>query len=70
MEKNIIELRKAIADKNGPMMVAQSRLSERTNRPNVELCRDPVQYRLINEVRKIKFWYGTVERKVYFLYKF
>lgn len=54
MEKNIIELRKAIADKNGPMMVAQSRLSERTNRPNVELCRDPVQYRLINEVNEIQ----------------
>ena len=50
MEKNIIELRKAIADKNGPMMVAQSRLNERTGRPNVELCRDPVQYRLIDEV--------------------
>ena len=50
MEKNIIELNKAIADKNGPMMVSQSRLSERTHRPNVELCRDPVQYRLINEV--------------------
>uniref|UniRef100_H2Y543 Tektin n=1 Tax=Ciona savignyi TaxID=51511 RepID=H2Y543_CIOSA len=51
MEKNIVELNKAIADKSGPMMVSQSRLGERTQRPNVELCRDPVQYRLINEVK-------------------
>jgi len=50
MEKNIIELQKAIEDKNGPMMVSQSRLGERTHRPNVELCRDPVQYRLVDEV--------------------
>lgn len=49
-EKNIIEIKRAIEDKNGPMMVSQSRLGERTERPNVELCRDPVQYRLINEV--------------------
>ncbi|XP_078486230.1 tektin-1-like [Ciona intestinalis] len=54
MEKNIIELNKAIADKNGPMMVSQSRLGERTQRPNVELCRDPVQYRLIDEVNEIQ----------------
>ena len=51
MEKNIIELNKAIADKNGAMMVSQSRLAQRTERPNVELCRDPVQYRLIAEVQ-------------------
>nr|CAB3266894.1 tektin-1-like [Phallusia mammillata] len=54
MEKNIIELQKAIEDKNGPMMVSQSRLDERTQRPNVELCRDPVQYRLIDEVNEIQ----------------
>ncbi|XP_076818572.1 tektin-1-like [Clavelina lepadiformis] len=54
MEKNIIELNKAIADKKGPMMVSQSRLNERTQRPNVELCRDPVQYRLISEVNEIQ----------------
>lgn len=53
-EKNIIELKRAIEDKNGPMMVSQSRLGERKERPNVELCRDPVQYRLINEVNEIQ----------------
>ncbi|KAM4044351.1 tektin-1 isoform 1-T2 [Anomaloglossus baeobatrachus] len=52
-EKNIENLKKAIADKEGPIKVAQTRLETRTLRPNVEHCRDPVQYRLINEVQEI-----------------
>ncbi|XP_002734203.1 tektin-1-like [Saccoglossus kowalevskii] len=53
MEKNIDKLQNAIDDKEGPMKLSQTRLKERTNRPNVELCRDPVQYRLIKEVGEI-----------------
>lgn len=45
MEKNIDALRKAIRDKENPMKVSQTRLDNRTYRPNVELCRDPVQYK-------------------------
>ncbi|XP_056414630.1 tektin-1 isoform X2 [Hyla sarda] len=52
-EKNIEGLKKAIAHKEGPMKVAQSRLETRTMRPNVELCHDPVQYRLLCEVQEI-----------------
>ncbi|XP_040194275.1 tektin-1 [Rana temporaria] len=52
-EKNIESLKKAIADKEGPIKVAQTRLETRTLRPNVELCRDPVQYRLVSEVQEI-----------------
>jgi len=52
-EKNIAMLRKAIFDKKAPMQVAQTRLNHRTYRPNVELCRDPVQYRLVTEVGEI-----------------
>ncbi|KAG8590138.1 hypothetical protein GDO81_006651 [Engystomops pustulosus] len=52
-EKNIEALKKAIADKEGPIKVAQTRLETRTLRPNAELCRDPVQYRLISEVQEI-----------------
>ncbi|KAG8122893.1 hypothetical protein E2320_018361 [Naja naja] len=44
---------KAILDKKGPAKVAQTRLETRTHRPNVELCRDMVQYRLMNEVQEI-----------------
>ncbi|XP_006031352.1 tektin-1 [Alligator sinensis] len=52
-EKNIAALKKAIADKEGPAKVAQTRLEARTHRPNVELCRDMVQYRLMSEVQEI-----------------
>ncbi|XP_026527423.1 tektin-1 [Notechis scutatus] len=51
--KNIDALKKAILDKKGPAKVAQTRLETRTHRPNVELCRDTVQYRLMNEVQEI-----------------
>uniref|UniRef100_A0A8B9RWZ1 Tektin n=1 Tax=Accipiter nisus TaxID=211598 RepID=A0A8B9RWZ1_9AVES len=52
-EKNIAALRKAIADKEGPAKVAQTRLEARNHRPSVELCYDTVQYRLISEVQEI-----------------
>ncbi|XP_061460852.1 tektin-1 [Rhineura floridana] len=52
-EKNIESLKKAILDKEGPAKVAQTRLETRTHRPNVELCRDQVQFRLMREVQEI-----------------
>lgn len=52
-EKNIAALKKAIADKEGPVKVAQTRLEARNHRPNVELCYDTVQYRLTSEVQEI-----------------
>lgn len=54
IEENISRLQKAIGDKEQPMKLAQTRLDTRTERPNVELCRDPVQYRLISEVGEIE----------------
>ncbi|XP_025089250.1 tektin-1-like [Pomacea canaliculata] len=53
-EENVARLRKAIADKQPPLMLAETRLDTRKNRPNVELCRDPVQYRLIEEVTELE----------------
>lgn len=52
-EKNVRTLSKAIQDKEGPAKVAHTRLESRRHRPNVELCRDSVQYRLIREVQEI-----------------
>lgn len=52
-EKNISLLEKAILDQEGPAKVAHTRLETRTHRPNVELCRDVAQYRLIKEVHEI-----------------
>lgn len=52
-EKNIATLETAILDQEGPAKVAHTRLETRTHRPNVELCRDVAQYRLIKEVQEI-----------------
>lgn len=52
-EKNIAALKKAIADKEGPVKVSQTRLEARNCRPSVELCYDTVQYKLISEVQEI-----------------
>ncbi|KAK3598847.1 hypothetical protein CHS0354_008589 [Potamilus streckersoni] len=53
MEKNIDSLKLAIRDKENPMKVSQTRLENRSYRPGVELCRDPVQYKLVGEVNEI-----------------
>ncbi|NWZ40335.1 TEKT1 protein, partial [Brachypodius atriceps] len=52
-EKNIAALKKAIADKEGPVKVAQTRLEARNHRPNVELCFDTVHSSLMREVQEI-----------------
>ena len=52
-EKNVTVLEKAILDQEGPAKLAHTRLETRTRRPNVELCRDVAQYRLIREVHEI-----------------
>ena len=49
----IQSLENALAEKVPPMMVAHTRLENRTYRPNVELCRDPSQYGMVEEVAKI-----------------
>ena len=50
VEDNIDRLHKAIIDKEAPLKLAHTRLDNRSERPNVELCRDPVQYKLVEEV--------------------
>ncbi|XP_029402253.1 tektin-1 [Mus pahari] len=52
-EKNITALENAITQQEGPAKVAHTRLETRTHRPNVELCRDIAQYRLIKEIQEI-----------------
>lgn len=44
-EMLIESLRKALRDKDPPLRVAQTRLEERSRRPNVELCRDNPYHR-------------------------
>ncbi|OBS68459.1 hypothetical protein A6R68_03001, partial [Neotoma lepida] len=52
-EMTIESIRKAIKEKSAFLKVAQTRLDERTRRPNIELCRDIAQLRLVNEVYEV-----------------
>lgn len=53
MEGNIAEVEIAIQEKSGPLKLAHTRLEIRSQRPNKELVRDPVQYGLTEEVNEI-----------------
>ena len=64
MEENLAKLQKAAQDKENPLKLSETRLDTRTNRPNVELCRDPVQYRLINEVSEINMSIAALQEKI------
>jgi len=46
------------------MKLAQTRLENRTYRPNVELCRDNVQYGLTDEVKQIEVTKKALEEKL------
>ena len=54
IEENIKNLEKAILDKESYLKLANTRLDIRTNRPHIELVRDPAQYKLVQEVQEIE----------------
>lgn len=54
MEGNISKLKAAIEEKLAPLKVAHTRLAQRSQRPNIELTRDPAQYQLVSEVQLIE----------------
>lgn len=54
VEDNMDRLAQAVAEKEAPLRLAHTRLDNRSQRPNVELCRDPVQYRLLEEADQIQ----------------
>ncbi|NXO31143.1 TEKT3 protein, partial [Cisticola juncidis] len=53
IETKIQVIQKTIRDKEVQLKLAQTRLDERSRRPNVELCRDAAQLRLVQEVNEI-----------------
>ncbi|XP_041359465.1 tektin-2-like [Gigantopelta aegis] len=63
MENDIRNLEEAIRDKINPMKLAQTRLENRTYRPNVELCRDAPQYGLTDEVKQLEATKRALEEK-------
>ena len=52
-EMLIDSLKKALRDKENPLKVAQTRLEERTRRPNVELCRDNPHHRSLTQLVRL-----------------
>ncbi|KAB0795165.1 hypothetical protein PPYR_12004 [Photinus pyralis] len=54
MTRNILKLEKSIVEKEGYMALAHTRLGRRAQRPGMELCRDLVETKLVNEVRELR----------------
>ncbi|NXA02086.1 TEKT4 protein, partial [Nesospiza acunhae] len=63
-EANIVNLKKAIRDKEAFLKVAHTRLYDRSFRPNVELCRDEPQFRLVSEVEELTVFLEALKRKL------
>ncbi|XP_020742104.2 tektin-4 isoform X2 [Odocoileus virginianus] len=63
-EHNIAALKQAIKDKEAPLKVAQTRLYQRSHRPNVELCRDSAQFRLASEVEELNLSLAALKEKL------
>ncbi|KAM6175058.1 tektin-3 [Erethizon dorsatum] len=63
-EMTIESIKKAIKEKSAFLKVAQTRLDERTRRPNIELCRDMAQLRLVNEVYEVDDTIQTLQQRL------
>ncbi|EFB17156.1 hypothetical protein PANDA_008953, partial [Ailuropoda melanoleuca] len=63
-EHNVEALKQAIKDKEAPLKVAQTRLYNRSHRPNVELCRDAAQFRLVSEMEELNMSLAALKEKL------
>ena len=63
LENDIRGIEEKIRAKIAPMKLAQTRLENRTYRPNVELCRDAPQYGLTDEVKQLEATKRALEEK-------
>ena len=63
-EEEIRQLNNAIRAKINPIKLAQTRLENRTYRPNTELCRDNAQYGLVDEVKQLEASKKALEEKL------
>ncbi|KAM9769621.1 tektin-4 [Menidia menidia] len=63
-ERNIVALQQGIHNKEAPLRVAESRLHQRSLRPNMELCRDQPQLSLEAEVRQVGASLASLRQKL------
>ncbi|XP_049786942.1 tektin-1 [Schistocerca cancellata] len=54
MIRNITQIEKEITNKEAFLALAQKRILNRTQRPNIELCRDEVEIKLLAETEDLK----------------
>ncbi|XP_014352741.1 tektin-2 [Latimeria chalumnae] len=64
LEEDIRRLEEDLRAKMGPLKVAHTRLETRTYRPNVELCRDMVQYGITDEVHQLEGIIAALKEKL------
>eukprot|EP00090_Calanus_glacialis_P024939 TRINITY_DN38730_c0_g1_i1.p1 TRINITY_DN38730_c0_g1~~TRINITY_DN38730_c0_g1_i1.p1 ORF type:complete len:181 (+),score=25.24 TRINITY_DN38730_c0_g1_i1:43-543(+) len=64
MERYIERVKKAIVAKEPPLKVAETRLSKRTKRPEVEACNDTPHSKLLEEVSELKESIRQLETKL------
>ncbi|XP_019350150.1 tektin-5 [Alligator mississippiensis] len=64
IENTIMLLERSIMAKECPLKVAQTRLEGRTRRPNIELCCDIPQFKLVNEVFTIGDTLQTLKQRL------
>ncbi|XP_065506380.1 tektin-2 [Caloenas nicobarica] len=64
MEEDIRRLEEDLRRKMQDLKVAHTRLETRTYRPNVELCRDQVQYGLTDEVHQLEATIRALKEKL------
>nr|XP_023696820.1 tektin-4 isoform X1 [Paramormyrops kingsleyae] len=63
-ERNIAMLQQALRDKEAPQRVTQTRLHQRAQRPNVELCQDEPQLSLVAEAGEIECAVESLQRRL------
>ncbi|KAJ8920514.1 hypothetical protein NQ315_005383 [Exocentrus adspersus] len=63
MTRAITRLEKAIAEKEGYMALAHTRLGNRAQRPGMELCKDFVELSLVNEVAELRRNCATLQQQ-------
>merc|ERR1719411_1224611 len=64
MEKQIHDLEMAVRAKKNILKVAQTRLENRADHPNVELCVDNIYYGLVNEVKQLEASVNALQNKL------
>jgi len=64
MEKQIHDLEMAVREKKNILKVAQTRLENRADHPNVELCIDNIYYGLVDEIKQLEASVNALQSKV------